>query len=56
MSLSSNYITITEITGVFFRLYINADVASFFAKKINHFIISVVASFPPLFSVVLPIC
>ena len=35
MSLSSNYITIMEITGVFFRLYINADVASFFAKKLT---------------------
>lgn len=50
MSLSSNNITITEITGVFFRLNINTDVAPFFfAKKNNHFIISILASFPPLF-------
>lgn len=33
MSLSSNNITITEITGVFFRLNINTDVASFFLPK-----------------------
>lgn len=33
MSLSSNNITIMEITGVFFRLNINTDVAPFFLPK-----------------------
>lgn len=47
--LSSKNITITEVTWVFIRLYINADAASFiFCQKKKHFVISTLASFPSL--------